>query len=41
MLTQWLDDRYPWYWSATELTVLLGLSVCLLNYRVRSLDRLK
>ena len=33
--------QYPWYWSATVLTVLFGLSVCLLNYRVRSLDRLK
>lgn len=41
MLVRWLDDRYPWYWSAAVLTVLLGLSVCLLNSRVRSLDRLK
>jgi ABC-2 type transport system permease protein len=33
--------QYPWYWSAAVLAVLFGLSACILNYRVRSLDRLK
>jgi ABC-2 type transport system permease protein len=33
--------RYPWYWSAGVLAVLFGLSVCILHFRVRSLDRLK
>ena len=33
--------QYPWYWSATVLLVLLGLSVCILNLSVKSLDRLK
>jgi ABC-2 type transport system permease protein len=36
-----LGPQYPWYWSAAVLTVLFGISVCLLNFRVRSLDRLK
>jgi ABC-2 type transport system permease protein len=36
-----LDDRYPWYWSGILLVVLLGLSACILNFRVKSLDRLK
>ena len=33
--------QYPWYWSAAVLFGLLGISVCVLNYRVKSLDRLK
>jgi ABC-2 type transport system permease protein len=33
--------QYPWYWSAGVLAVLFGLSACILNFRVRSLDRLK
>jgi hypothetical protein len=36
-----IGPQYPWYWSAGVLTVLFGLSVCILNFRVRSLDRLK
>ncbi len=36
-----LGPQYPWYWSAGVLAVLLGLSACILNYQVRSLDRLK
>jgi hypothetical protein len=36
-----LGPQYPWYWSAGMLAALLGLSACILNYRVRSLDRLK
>ena len=36
-----LGPQYPWYWSAGVLAALLGLSACILNYRVRSLDRLR
>jgi len=36
-----LGPQYPWYWSACVLAVLFGLSACILNFRVRSLDRLK
>jgi ABC-2 type transport system permease protein len=36
-----LGPQYPWYWSAGLLVVLFGLSACILNFRVRSLDRLK
>jgi ABC-2 type transport system permease protein len=41
ILMGWLDPQYPWYWSAGVLAVLFGLSVCILNLRIRSLDRLK
>jgi ABC-2 type transport system permease protein len=40
-LAEYLGPQYPWYWSASVLAVLLGLSACILNYQVRSLDRLK
>ncbi len=33
--------QYPWYWSAGVLLGLFGLSACILNFRVKSLDRLK
>jgi ABC-2 type transport system permease protein len=33
--------QYPWYWSAAVLTGIFGLSVCILNFRVKSLDRLR
>jgi ABC-2 type transport system permease protein len=33
--------QYPWYWSAFVLAGLFGISVCTLNLRVKSLDRLK
>jgi ABC-2 type transport system permease protein len=36
-----LGAQYPWQWSALVLTILFGISVCILNYRVKSLDRLK
>jgi ABC-2 type transport system permease protein len=36
-----LGPQYPWFWSAIVLTVLFGLSACILNFRIRSLDRLK
>jgi ABC-2 type transport system permease protein len=37
---QWVP-QYPWIWSAGVLAGLLGLSLCILSTRVRSLDRLK
>lgn len=33
--------RYPWIWSAAILFGLFGLSACILNTRVKSLDQLK
>jgi ABC-2 type transport system permease protein len=36
-----LGPQYPWYWSAGVLAVLFGLSAWILNFRVRSLDRLR
>ena len=33
--------QFPWYWSATVLVVLFGLSVCTLSFTIKSLDRLK
>jgi ABC-2 type transport system permease protein len=36
-----MGPQYPWYWSAIVLVVLLGISTCILNFRVKSLDRLK
>jgi ABC-2 type transport system permease protein len=35
------NGLYPWYWSAGVLAVLLGISVCILNFSIKSLDRLK
>lgn len=32
--------QFPWYWSAAVLLGLLGLSACILNYRIKSLDQL-
>lgn len=36
-----MGPRYPWYWSATVLAILGGISICILNFRVKSMDRLK
>jgi ABC-2 type transport system permease protein len=33
--------QYPWYWSAAVLIGLAGLSICILNFAIKSLDRLK
>jgi ABC-2 type transport system permease protein len=33
--------QFPWTWSAGVLIVLFGISVCILNLRIKSLDRLK
>jgi ABC-2 type transport system permease protein len=40
-LSENMGAQYPWYWSAAVLAVLVGVSVCILNFRVKSLDRLK
>jgi hypothetical protein len=40
-LMEFMGPQYPWYWSAGVLAVLFGLSACILNFRVKSLDRLK
>jgi ABC-2 type transport system permease protein len=40
-LLEWAGPQYPWYWSAAVLAGLLGLSACILNFRVKSLDRLR
>jgi ABC-2 type transport system permease protein len=40
-LREFLGPQYPWYWSAAVLAVLAGISLCILNFRVRSLDRLR
>ncbi len=36
-----LGTQYPWTWSATVLIGLFGISACILNASIRSLDRLK
>lgn len=41
MLMQRRGPQYPWQWSAGVLAVLFGLSLCVLNLSVKSLDRLK
>ena len=40
-LLEKMGPQYPWYWSGAVLAILFGISVCILNFRVRSLDRLK
>jgi hypothetical protein len=41
MLALYMGPEFPWYWSAFALLGLFGLSVCILNLSVKSLDRLK
>jgi ABC-2 type transport system permease protein len=36
-----IGPTYPWYWSALVLAGLFGLSLWILSFRVKSLDRLK
>jgi ABC-2 type transport system permease protein len=36
-----IGAQYPWYWSAGVLAGLFGISVCILNFRVKSMDRLR
>jgi ABC-2 type transport system permease protein len=41
MLAGFRGPTYPWYWSAALLVALFGLSLWMLTFRVKSLDRLK
>ncbi len=41
LLTVFMGPQYPWYWSAVVLIGLFGFSVCMLNFSIKSLDRLK
>jgi ABC-2 type transport system permease protein len=41
MLVMYMGPQYPWYWSAGVLVGLFGLSACILNFSVKSMDRLK
>ena len=41
MQMSYMGPQYPWYWSAGVLAGLFGLSVCILNFRIKSLDRLR
>jgi ABC-2 type transport system permease protein len=36
-----VGPQYPWQWSAVVLAGFFGVSVLILNFRVKSLDRLK
>jgi ABC-2 type transport system permease protein len=36
-----IGPQFPWYWSAGVLAGLFGLSACILNFRVKSMDRLR
>jgi ABC-type transport system involved in multi-copper enzyme maturation permease subunit len=40
-LADQMVPQYPWWWSAGILAGLLGISVCTLSARVKSLDRLR
>ena len=40
-LLQRMGPQHPWQWSAAVLAGLCGLSACILNYSIKSLDRLK
>ena len=41
LLATYMGPQYPWFWSAAVLAGLAGLSVCILNLSIKSLDRLK
>ncbi len=41
MQMNYMGPQYPWYWSAGVLAGLFGLSVCILSFRIKSLDRLR
>ncbi|MEX2316728.1 MAG: ABC transporter permease subunit [Pirellulales bacterium] len=40
-LQGFLGTQYPWYWSAAVLAGLFGLSLCILKFSIKSLDRLR
>lgn len=41
ILWKMLGNQYPWYWSAGMLAGLFAISICVLNFSIKSLDRLK
>ncbi len=41
VLSTFAGPEFPWYWSAAVLLALFGLSTCILNLSIKSLDRLK
>jgi ABC-2 type transport system permease protein len=41
LYTKLLGPQFPWTWSAAVLLGLFGLSACILNLQIKSLDRLK
>jgi ABC-2 type transport system permease protein len=41
MLANYMGPQYPWYWSAAVLAGLFAISACILNFSIKSLDRLK
>jgi len=41
LLSQLFTMQCPWYWSAIVLVALAALSICILNFAVKPLDRLK
>jgi ABC-2 type transport system permease protein len=41
ILSQMMGNRYPWYWSAGVLAGIFVVSACILNFSIKSLDRLK
>jgi ABC-2 type transport system permease protein len=40
-LLQMMGNQYPWYWSAGVLVALFVLSLAILNFSIKSLDRLR
>jgi ABC-2 type transport system permease protein len=40
-LLQLMGNQYPWYWSAGVLVALFLLSIAILNFSIKSLDRLR
>lgn len=41
LLATYMGPQFPWYWSAGVLLGLFGLSACILNFSIKSLDKLK
>jgi ABC-2 type transport system permease protein len=41
MIATYMGPEFPWYWSALVLLGVFGLSACILNLSIKSLDRLK
>ena len=40
-LKRMMGNQYPWYWSAGVLIALFLLSIAILNFSIKSLDRLR